>query len=100
VPAVVGFDGDDVLLAGGRRLRAGIVIAATGFARVLEPLVGHLGLLDERGLPVVHGARSDRRAPGLYFIGFSNPISGNLREVAIDARRIARAVADATVVKR
>jgi hypothetical protein len=27
-------------------------------------------------------------APGLNFIGFSNPLSGNLRELGIDARRI------------
>jgi hypothetical protein len=28
----------------------------------------------------------------MHFIGFTNPISGNLREIAIDARRTARAV--------
>ncbi|TME44273.1 MAG: hypothetical protein E6I56_12710 [Chloroflexi bacterium] len=32
-------------------------------------------------------------APGLYFIGYSNPLSGNLRELGIDAKRIARDVA-------
>ncbi len=33
-----------------------------------------------------------QRAPGLHFIGYTNPISGNLRELGIDARKIARAV--------
>jgi hypothetical protein len=28
----------------------------------------------------------------MWFTGYTNPISGNLRELAIDARRIARAV--------
>jgi hypothetical protein len=28
----------------------------------------------------------------MWFTGFSNPISGNLRELGIDARRIAKAV--------
>ena len=91
VPAALGFDGPDVVVAGGRRLRPDAVIAATGFRRGLEPLVGHLGILDERGRPVVHGPETDPRAPGLYFIGFTNPISGLLREIGIDARRIARA---------
>ena len=33
------------------------------------------------------------QAPGLYFIGFTNPISGILREIGRDAKRIARVVA-------
>ncbi|MEX2458046.1 MAG: NAD(P)/FAD-dependent oxidoreductase [Actinomycetota bacterium] len=92
VPAVEGFDGPDVLLAGGRRLRPDAVVAATGFTRALEPLVGDLGLIGRSGRPVVHGSRTHPLAPDLYFIGFTNPISGNLRELGIDAKRIARAV--------
>ncbi|HEX2069391.1 MAG TPA: hypothetical protein VHH54_04225, partial [Actinomycetota bacterium] len=42
--------------------------------------------------PVVHGPRTHPGAPNLYFIGFTNPISGNLREVGIDAKRIAKAI--------
>jgi hypothetical protein len=37
--------------------------------------------------------RARSPAPRLHFIGYSNPISGNLREIAIDARKVARAVA-------
>jgi putative flavoprotein involved in K+ transport len=92
VPAVDGFDGPDVLLAGGRRVRPDAVIAATGFRRSLEPLVGELGLVGTGGRPAVHGAETHPDAPDLHFIGFTNPISGNLREIGIDARRIARAV--------
>jgi putative flavoprotein involved in K+ transport len=69
-----------------------VVLLATGYQRALEPLVGHLGLLDERGLPVVHGERTHHAVPGLYFIGFTNPISGNFREIAHDAPQIAHAV--------
>jgi putative flavoprotein involved in K+ transport len=94
VGAVEGFDGRDVLLGGGERIRPDAVIAATGYSRGLEPLVGHLGLLDERERPVVHGPYTDRRAPGLHFIGFSDPISGMFREINIDAGKIARAIAD------
>jgi putative flavoprotein involved in K+ transport len=93
VGAVAQFEGHNVILAGGERLRPDVVIAATGFDRGLEPLLGHLGLIGNRGCPVVNGQHTDPRAPGLFFIGYSNPISGNLREIAIDARRIAMAVA-------
>ncbi|GGT87561.1 flavin-containing monooxygenase [Streptomyces lateritius] len=93
VGAVESFDGDKVVLADGTPLTPDAVIAATGYRRGLEGLVGHLGVLDERGLPVVRGARTPREAPGLYFTGFTNPISGMLRELAIDAEKIARRIA-------
>jgi putative flavoprotein involved in K+ transport len=93
VEAVEGIDGPEVVLADGERLRPDTVIAATGFRRGLEDLVGHLGVLDDGGRPVVHGATTHPDAPDLYFIGYTNPISGNLRELGIDARRIARAIA-------
>jgi putative flavoprotein involved in K+ transport len=91
--AVDHFDGPEVGLADGTRLRPHAVIAATGYERGLEPLVGHLGILGPHGRPVVHGPETDPRAPDLHFIGYTNPISGNLREIGIDARRLARAVA-------
>jgi putative flavoprotein involved in K+ transport len=93
VAAVERFEGDKVHLADGTDAGPEVVIAATGYRRGLESLVGHLGVLDERGRPVVHGPHSPPGSPGLYFTGFTNPISGMFREMAIDARRIARAVA-------
>lgn len=97
VAAVERLDGDKVHLADGTDIGPEVVIAATGYRRGLEPLVGHLGVLDGRGRPVVHGARTPPGAPGLYFTGFTNPISGMFREMAIDARKIARAAARAAV---
>ncbi|MGW1586947.1 flavin-containing monooxygenase [Streptomyces sp. NPDC002386] len=95
VAAVEGFEDGKVVLSDGGRLTPDAVIAATGYERALDGLVGHLGVLDGRGRPVVHGARTPDGAPGLYFTGFTNPISGMFRELAIDAERIARAVARA-----
>ncbi|MET8767048.1 NAD(P)/FAD-dependent oxidoreductase [Streptomyces sp. NPDC004658] len=93
VAAVEAFEDGKVVLADGSRISPDAVIAATGYVRALEGLVGHLGVLDGRGRPVVHGGRTPAQAPGLYFTGFTNPISGMLRELAIDAGRIAKAVA-------
>ncbi|WP_369223388.1 flavin-containing monooxygenase [Streptomyces sp. R39] len=93
VAAVEGFEDGKVLLADGTRVSPDAVIAATGYVRALEGLVGHLDVLDDRGRPVVHGPRTPKHAPGLYFTGYTNPISGNLREMALDAEKIAKAVA-------
>jgi putative flavoprotein involved in K+ transport len=93
VAAVRALDGREVVLDGGRRLEPDAVIAATGYRRGLEPLVGHLGVLQEDGRPVVHGERTHPNAPGLYFIGFDTLSSGQLRLFSRDAKAIARRVA-------
>ncbi|MCL8016312.1 NAD(P)/FAD-dependent oxidoreductase [Streptomyces sp. AS02] len=93
VAAVDGFEDGKVTLADGTRVSPDAVIAATGYVRALEDLVGHLDVLDARGKPVVQGAHTPADAPGLYFTGFTNPISGNLREMAIDAQKIAKVIA-------
>ncbi|MFD9861453.1 flavin-containing monooxygenase [Streptomyces alboflavus] len=93
VAAVESFDDDKVVLADGTRVGPDTVVAATGYVRALEPLLGHLGVLDGRGRPRVHGPRTAPEAPDLYFTGFTNPISGMLRELARDAGKIAGAVA-------
>ncbi|MGW1773188.1 flavin-containing monooxygenase [Streptomyces sp. NPDC002104] len=96
VAAVESFDGAEVVLADGSRITPDAVIAATGYRRALEGLVGGLGVLDDRGRPRVHGAKTPPSAPGLYFTGFTNPISGNLRELALDAEKIAKRIARTT----
>ncbi len=93
VGAVVGFDIDKVLLDGDETIAPDAVIAATGYRQGLEALVGHLGLLDRRGRPAAHGGHTHPYAPGMYFTGFTNPLSGMFRELRIDAGRIAKAIA-------
>jgi len=80
VAAVTGFDGDDVLLADGSRVRPDAVIAATGFRPGIEPLVGHLDALDGDGLP-----RSDEPQPGLHLFGYSATLGGTIRLLAQEA---------------
>jgi putative flavoprotein involved in K+ transport len=91
VAAVTGFAGDRVLLADGSAVTAQAVIAATGYRRGLEKMVGHLGVLDASGLPTVSGGAP--AAPGLFFLGYTVSLRGMLRDIAADARRVARAVA-------
>lgn len=93
VPGVVGFDGEHVVHADGLMRPADLVIAATGYRRGLEPLIGHLGVLGRDGRPTVRRAQTHPNAPRMWFTGYTNPISGMFREVGIDARHIARAAA-------
>ncbi|MEU0075537.1 NAD(P)/FAD-dependent oxidoreductase [Streptomyces sp. NPDC006332] len=97
VAAVEGFEDGEAVLADGTRVRPDAVIAATGYDRALEELVGHLDVLGADGNPVVNGARSPKNASGLYFTGFVTPISGTFRELAIDAEKIAKSIAGDTV---
>jgi cation diffusion facilitator CzcD-associated flavoprotein CzcO len=85
------------ILTGGDRAPADDVICATGYRRGLEQLVGHLGVLDERGVPrYADGAPGDPDTPGLYFAGFRVALSGSIRVAGRHARRIATAVASQT----
>jgi len=99
VPEIERFDSGRVRLADGNAVEPDVVIAATGYRPGLESLLGHLGALDERGVPVTHGAQSLAGYPGLWFIGMRPRLTGffymagpNARETAdaIDARRRAR----------
>jgi putative flavoprotein involved in K+ transport len=90
VPTVERFDEGDVLLQDGRRLRPELIVAATGYRTGLQPLVGHLGVLDERGEPVYHAGHTHPDAPNLHFIGYTTSLGGLLRQLPGEARRIAR----------
>src|SRR5262249_42076412 len=83
VPGLERFDDGAALLADGSRLEVDAVIAATGYRPGLEPLVEHLGVLDERGVPLVHGADEHPDAPGLHFVGYEVLLGGAFRLAGI-----------------
>lgn len=87
------LDGEAVVLVDGSRAAVDVLVAATGFRTGLEPLVGHLGVLDERGVPLVHGAEELAEAPGLHFVGYDVTLGGMLRVIGGQARRLAGVVA-------
>jgi putative flavoprotein involved in K+ transport len=86
------FEQSAAVLADGTELEVDAVIAATGYRTGLEPLVGHLGVVDERGEPRVHGPREHPGAPGLHFVGYEVELGGAFRLAGIRAKQLARTV--------
>ena len=82
-----------VRLADGGNVQPDAVIAATGFTTGLQPLVSHLGVLDQRGVPRVHGPDHLPSAPGLHFVGIKAELSGLLREIELEARAVGQTLA-------
>jgi hypothetical protein len=84
------LDSTGVRLTDGTRVEPDAVICATGYGRQLEPLVGHLGVLGERGMPCAVGEKPAAR--GLRFIGYV-PRPGGLGYMGKQAKRAAKAIA-------
>ena len=90
VGAVESLDSTGVALADGSRVEPDAIICATGYRRALEPLVGHLGVLDYRGRPAI--AAPKPAAAGLRFVGYTSR-PGALGFMSRQAKRSAKAVA-------
>jgi cation diffusion facilitator CzcD-associated flavoprotein CzcO len=90
VAALRSLDESGVELDDDTRAEPDAVIAATGYRTGLEPIVGHLGVLDRRGIPTIRDGRE--AAPGLRFVGYvTRPAQLGL--MRLEARRAARGVA-------
>ncbi|MDT5081620.1 MAG: hypothetical protein QOJ80_6257 [Mycobacterium sp.] len=102
VSALTRFDGPSgAVLADGSQLQVDAVIAATGYSSELEPMVGHLGVLTDAGVPRAGGDVAAE--PGLWFLGLlSRPsLIGYVSRQSIRmAGRIARELAEATRTKK
>lgn len=94
VPNVVAFDRDAVKTSDGDVIRPDVVVAATGYRTGLLPLLGHLDVLDETGLPFHPMGERDPNAPGLWFTGFRPIFTGMFDAAGIAARRIATGIAE------
>jgi len=98
VAGVEALDDSGVTLADGTRIEPDAVIAATGYSCALESMVGHLDVLDGRGVPRVTGGEAVM--PGLRFIGF-NPRPAQLGYLAGEGKVAARGIAaERTVAAR
>jgi cation diffusion facilitator CzcD-associated flavoprotein CzcO len=91
-PGVKALDAGMVQFDDGRREKFDAIILATGFRPDLRPLLPEAdSALDAAGLPRISGAATP--LPGLYFCGFIISPTGQLREMGIEARRIASHIA-------
>ena len=73
------------------------VILATGYRALLGELIEGLGpRLNERGCP---GQPWYDDLPGLYFLGFSVPLTGILRSINIESGRIVKRLLEQRVGK-
>jgi cation diffusion facilitator CzcD-associated flavoprotein CzcO len=80
--------GDGVVFANAAEEKFDAIVLATGFRSDLRRLLPDAGgVLDDRGTPRVTGRAT--AAPGLYFCGHLISPTGQLREIGIEARRIA-----------
>lgn len=78
-----------VTLRDGSTLAPEAIIAATGYTTGLEPVAGHLGVLDARGLPKAWGG--PEVAPGLRFSGYI----ANINNMYNEGRRVAEEISRA-----
>jgi cation diffusion facilitator CzcD-associated flavoprotein CzcO len=92
VAAVESLDETGVTLADRSRIEPDAVVAATGYRPGLEPIVGHLGVLNERGAP--HVPQGQEAAPGLRFVGY-RPLPAHLGHMGREAKRAAKEIAGA-----
>lgn len=82
---------DGVIFTDDREIKADVLVLATGFRAALEGFLENAErYVDERGYPRRHGVEAE--TPGLYFIGYRNPLTGALHDIALEARRIAQAL--------
>jgi cation diffusion facilitator CzcD-associated flavoprotein CzcO len=93
VPQLREFGHDSVILENGQEIMPDVVIAATGYRTGLETMVGKLGVLDAKGVPLFNGATSDPKLPGLWFTGMRPSIRGCFANARIQGAAIARKMA-------
>jgi len=83
------FVSDGVVFGDGRSETFNAVILATGYRPDLRRLLPDVdGVFDHHGIPLVTGAAT--HAPGLYFCGQIASPTGQLREIGLEAQRIAQ----------
>ena len=90
-PGIERFTTHGVVFDDGTQLDTDAVVLATGYrSGVADFLTDAASVCDEEGNPMQSGVES---LPGLYFCGMHVSPAGMLREMGIEARRIAAAIA-------
>jgi hypothetical protein len=94
-PGVEQFAGREVVFTDGTQQRYDAVVLATGYRPAVDAFLEQASLVtDEHGNPRRSG--HEAAVPGLYFCGFHVSPVGMLREIAMEAKQIARDIAQDT----
>jgi len=87
-PGVKSVRGRVVQFANGTEEQYDAMVLATGYTTGLGRIVHNFGAIaDPRQRP--HRFAEETAIPGLYFVGFRNPATGALREIALEAPKVA-----------
>ena len=90
-PAIQEVLPERVRFVDGRTEPFDAIILATGYQPALDRFIeAFSSISDERGRPHTFGQETG--IPGLFFVGFRNPPTGALREIALEAPRVANAI--------
>ena len=92
VPAIERFAETGAEFVDGRTREFDSVILATGYRPAIDDFLEDAhSVTDAHGYPIPRAGESSK--PGLYFLGYTNPSTGLLRQIAIEARQVARDIA-------
>lgn len=86
------FQPDKVIFRDGQTFRPDTVVCATGYRTGLAPLLDHLSVLDDGGVPLHPSGEADPDHQGLWFIGYRPAFQGYFHAASVSARRIADAI--------
>ncbi|MFO0575976.1 MAG: NAD(P)/FAD-dependent oxidoreductase [Polyangia bacterium] len=89
-PGIARFTPEGAVFTDGTERPFDAVVLATGYRAGLEDFLSDaVHVVGERGTPRWHGEECPIPSRGLYFIGFRNPLTGQLHDIAREAERIA-----------
>ncbi|GAA4459586.1 NAD(P)/FAD-dependent oxidoreductase [Nibrella saemangeumensis] len=89
VPGIQQVNAKSVTFTDNREIPFDAIIMATGYRPGLAPILGPLAdrILDEKGYPRRMWFTQPELA-GLYFLGFTTPLTGILRSIHMDSERV------------
>jgi len=90
-PGIERFTERGVIFTDGSELDCDAVILATGFRPAVNSFMPNSRALGQDGIPRSTGGKAE--LPGLFFCGFYLTPTGMFREIAFEAKKIARAIA-------
>jgi indole-3-pyruvate monooxygenase len=93
LPGICRFTETGVVLNDGREEQFDAVILGTGYSPALNDFLKDTdSVLDRNGCPKISGGQSTSK--GLYFCGFEVVATGALHEIGIEAKAIAKDIAN------